>query len=141
MTKSIPTLGSGLKENSADPWIGETKNLPGRRLPLEGQVHLCNTHKQLMSAKIIYNSYMQTGFTIKMIKLLMATGWHGHADQVLPLFAKRKGGCTAWVVDRQWSTSGSTWGHVAALQECENLESASTQHTTEISSVHPKVIV
>lgn len=35
MTKSIPALGLGLKENSADRWISETKNLPGRRLPLE----------------------------------------------------------------------------------------------------------
>jgi len=42
---------------------------------------------------------MQTGFTIRLIKLLMTAGWHGHADQVLPLFAKNRG-CTAWVVDR-----------------------------------------
>lgn len=33
------------------------------------------------------------------------------------------------VVDEVWSTSGSTWGHVASLKECENPESVSKQHT------------
>jgi hypothetical protein len=34
---------------------------------------------------------MQTGFTIKKIKLLMMAGWHGHADQVLLLSVKKNG--------------------------------------------------
>ena len=32
------------------------------------------------------------------------------------------------VVDEVWSTSGSTWRHVASLEECENPESASKKH-------------
>ena len=54
-------------------------------------------------------------------------------------FLSRKTGCTAWVVDQQGSTSGSTWGHVAA---CRNVRIQNLHpYNTKISSVHPKISI
>ena len=58
----------------------------------------------------------------------MTSEWREHLERDVS-HLKKMGVYCYGVVDKVWLTSGSTWGHVASLEECENPKSASKQHT------------